>query len=57
MTRVTKEQKKWTLRLTVSLEEEKRIRKEAIDNEMKVSDYVKFKVLGDPALSTEGRHK
>ena len=54
-TKVTKAQKKWNIRLTVSSEEEKRIKKEAIDNDMKVSDYVKFKLLGSPQLPTEGK--
>ena len=50
-----KKQKKWTVRLSLSAEEEKKIKKEAIDNEMRVCDYVKFKVLGNFPVSTEGK--
>ncbi len=51
----TKKQKQWTVRLSLSLEEEQQIKKEAIDNDMKVGDYVKLKVLGNFPISTEGK--
>ena len=44
--------KEWHLKLRVTLEEETRIRKEAIDNRMKISEYVKLKVLGVPSVRT-----
>ncbi len=39
--------KGWSIKLQVSPEEEKKIRKEAIDNDMRVAEYIKVKVLGD----------
>ena len=39
--------KDWNIKLKVSPEEEKRIKKEAIDNDMRVAEYIKLKVLGD----------
>ena len=54
-TKATKVAKKWNVRLTVTSEEEKQIKKEAIDNEMKVSDYIKLKVLGNSPMSTQGK--
>ncbi len=53
--KATKVAKKWNVRLTVTSEEEKQIKKEAIDNEMKVSDYIKLKVLGNSPMSTQGK--
>ncbi len=52
---MTQKVKKWNIRLTVSSEEEKQIKKEAIDNDMKVSDYIKLKVLGNSPMSTQGK--
>ena len=39
--------KGWSIKLQVSPEEEKRIKKEAIDNDMRIAEYVKLKLLGD----------
>lgn len=47
--------KGWSIKLPVSPEEEKRIRKEAIDYDMRVSDYIRYKVLGDFSQATEGK--
>ncbi len=45
--------KDWNVKLRVSLEEEKKIKKDAIDYEMKLAEYVKFKLLTEsPALSS-----
>lgn len=37
--------KDWNVKLRVSPEEEKKIKKDAIDYEMKLAEYIKFKVL------------
>lgn len=39
--------KQWHVKLKVSIEEERRIKKEAIDHGLKVADYIKLKVLED----------
>lgn len=39
--------KEWNVKLRVSPEEEKKIKKDAIDYEMKLSEYIKFKVLSE----------
>ena len=38
--------KEWHIKLRVSHEEERKIKKEAIDNDMRIADYVKQKLLG-----------
>ncbi len=50
--------KEWNIKLRVSLEEEIRIKKEAIENRMRISEYIKVKVLGNsstPKASIEGK--
>ena len=39
--------KQWHVKLKVSPEEERKIKKEAIENDMRVAEYIKLKVLGD----------
>ena len=39
--------KEWHVKLKVSPEEERKIKKEAIDNDMRVAEYIKLKLLGD----------
>ncbi len=45
-----KKMKEWHVKLKVSLEEEHRIKKEAIDNNMRVAEYIKTKILSNPAI-------
>ncbi|MDJ0718343.1 MAG: hypothetical protein QNJ54_29645 [Prochloraceae cyanobacterium] len=37
--------KGWNIKLQVSVEEERRIKKDAIDYDMKVAEYIKHKLL------------
>lgn len=37
----------WNIKLKVTSLERKKIQKEAIDLDMRVAEYIKFKVLGD----------
>ena len=47
----SKQKKEWHVKLRVSPEEEQKIKKDAIDYEMKVAEYIKFKALTEfPAL-------
>lgn len=50
-------QKEWHVKLKVSLEEEKRIKKEAIDNNMRVAEYIKLKILANPAILNQGKRR
>lgn len=47
--------KGWSIKLKVTPEQEKKIKKEAIDLEMRVPEYILLKVLGNSRLSTEGK--
>ncbi|MDJ0718810.1 MAG: hypothetical protein QNJ54_32055 [Prochloraceae cyanobacterium] len=49
--------KEWHVKLKVSLEEEHRIKKEAIDNNMRVAEYIKLKILTNPAHSIKGKQR
>jgi len=44
--------KGWNIKLQVSIEEERQIKKDAIDYDMKVAEYIKHKLLD--RLSVEG---
>lgn len=37
----------WNIKLKVTPKERKRIQKEAIDLDMRIAEYIKFKVLGN----------
>lgn len=47
--------KEWHVKLKVSLKEEQRIKKEAIDNNMRVAEYIKLKILNNPPISAQGK--
>jgi len=49
--------KEWHVKLKVSLEEEQKIKKDAIDYEMKVGEYIKFKALTEFPESTRGKRQ
>ena len=38
---------RWNIKLKVTSQERKQIQKEAIDNDMRVAEYIKVKLLGD----------
>lgn len=38
---------KWNIKLKVTSQERKKIQKEAIDLDMRVAEYIKFRVLGN----------
>ncbi len=42
--------KEWHVKLKLSLDEEQRIKKEAIDNNMRVAEYIKLKILNNPPM-------
>jgi len=44
--------KQWHIKLKVSIEEERKIKKEAIDQGLQVGEYIKLKVLGDSSTKT-----
>ncbi len=46
-----KKSPEWTIRLRVSPEERKRIHKEAIDRDLSIAEYIKFKVLDDSSVN------
>lgn len=45
--------KEWHIKLKVSYEEERRIKKEAIDHDMRVAEYIKSKILSNPPVLVE----
>lgn len=49
--------KEWNVKLRVSPEEEKKIKKDAIDYEMKLAEYIKFKVLTEFPAPSRGKQK
>lgn len=49
--------KEWHIKLKVSPEEEQKIKKDAIDYEMKVAEYIKFKVLTEFPAPNRGKYK
>lgn len=44
--------KQWHIKLKVSIEEERKIKKEAIDQGLQVGEYIKLKVLADSSTKT-----
>ncbi len=50
-----KQIKEWHVKLKVSLEEERRIKKEAIDNDMRVSEYIKLKILDESRILKQSK--
>ena len=61
MTKSTKKQtntKGWNIKLQVSIEEERKIKKDAIDYDLKVAEYIKQKLLdrlSTNQISIEGK--
>jgi len=49
--------KEWHVKLKVSREEEQKIKKDAIDYEMKVAEYIKFKVLTEFPAPNRGKQR
>jgi len=47
--------KEWHVKLKLSLEEEQKIKKDAIDYEMKVAEYIKFKALTEFPAAIPGK--
>ena len=45
--------RRWNIKLRVTPQERRRIQKEAIDLDMRVSDYIRLKVLGDSKLEKQ----
>ena len=44
---------RWNIKLRVTSAERKQIQKEAIENDMRVAEYIKLKVLGAPIHSLD----
>ncbi len=58
--RIPTSTKSWNIKLQVNIEEEKQIKKDAIDHEMKVAEYIKYKLLdrlSPKVISTQGKSK
>ena len=47
--------RQWNIKLRVSSEEERKIKKEAIDHDMRVAEYIRLKVLANSSISTQGK--
>jgi len=52
---MSQEIKEWHVKLRVSFEEERSIKKAAIDHNLKVAEYIKRKTLTDAPILIEGK--